>query len=77
MCIILKANIKLNNNNKIHEVYKESISLIEYNFGELHPLHSNFSSFLAWVLLYQDSTTSRQKSTNKPLSTIKKDSTTA
>jgi hypothetical protein len=47
MSIMLKAYIKLMDDAKIHSTYQQAISLIEYNFGEYHPLHSNFSSFIA------------------------------
>jgi len=48
LCVQLKAYIKLLNGPKIQEIYKEAVSLIVYNFGSYHPLHSNFNSFLAY-----------------------------
>lgn len=47
MCIMLKSWINLKNDAKIHETYKTAINMIIYNFGVYHPLHANFSGFLA------------------------------
>lgn len=44
---MLRCYIQLGQSQEIQSVYEEAVKLIYYNFGTYHPLHANFSSYLA------------------------------
>ena len=51
LSLSLKAYIQTQDQPKINETYRRAVDLILYNFGTYHPLHSNFSSFLAFYYI--------------------------